>query len=170
MKILIPFLAAILISSCDSSMHGSFKDEMSASEKQHLIDSFKTEALNNAFFDTIGVDHSGLEIVSVQIIEPAGSLYKDISITVKNVSGKPVEAFRLKWYGLTAFGEPADFDLMQPGFGGGQDDHFLDVGKQETYTWTYASKNVKHIVKAWPREVVFKDGTKWKSSVNEKKL
>lgn len=49
------------------------------------------------------------------------------------------------------------------GVGGGYDDDGLRPGKVKSGTWSVMSRNGKKILNAWPYEVVFSDGTKWKA-------
>jgi len=76
-----------------------------------------------------------------------------------------VSAIKFAWYGLTAFGEPAEMgSVVLEGYGGGFDDDILRAGKSSTNTWNISSRNAKKIVIAWRKEVVCEDGTKWEIS------
>jgi hypothetical protein len=65
---------------------------------------------------------------------------------------------------LNAFDEPADCgNISNPGFGGGYTDIVLKTGKSSSGTWSVLSRDGDKIVKAWPYEIVYEDGSKWKS-------
>jgi hypothetical protein len=124
------------------------------------------EYMTNLNWDTLGIESSGLIITDARFVRKEYSRYKDIQIKYKNVSGKKIKAIKFKWYGVDAFGEPADCGGMNKnGFGGGFDDSGLDVGRQKSSEWSVLSSNGDKIVKAWPNEIAFEDGTKWKSTI-----
>ena len=123
-------------------------------------------------WDTVGIDQSGLEIVSAEFVKTSEySNYKSVKISYKNVTDKDIKAIRFKWYGLNAFDEPADCgNSSNEGFGSGYMDDGLKAGKTTSGTWSISSRDGDRIIKAWPYEVVFKDGTKWKSTYIESEL
>jgi hypothetical protein len=49
------------------------------------------------------------------------------------------------------------------GFGKGSTDRTLRAGKTSSGEWQALSRDLKKIIIAWPMEVVFEDGTKWKA-------
>lgn len=52
---------------------------------------------------------------------------------------------------------------MIKGLGGGYTDDILSPGKTDDGEWGILSRDAKKVVAAWVTEVVFEDGTKWKS-------
>lgn len=167
MKFIIPIVVSMLILSCQNSSVQNSKYVMTKSEREHFMDSVKSAVLLHAYFDTVGIENSGVE-VSTQIVDLDGGERKELDVYVKNVSGKVIDGIRLKWYGLNIFGEPVDFNSFHVGFDGGEIIKSMKPGESTAYTWI-EPKQLKIIVKAWPTQVAFADGTKWKSSVNEKK-
>lgn len=82
---------------------------------------------------------------------------------MKTFPAKTISAIRFGWYGLDAFGDPANIGPLSNGFGGGYSDTELKGGKKETSKWSVITTNLKKVVKAWVTEVAFEDGTKWKA-------
>jgi hypothetical protein len=123
------------------------------------------QELKNMNWDTIGIENSGVEITKAEfILENQYSNYKSVKLIYKNISSKNIKAIRFRWYGLNAFNEPADCgNITNPGFGGGYTDNVLKAGKSESGIWSVLSRDGDKIVKAWPYEIMFEDGSKWKS-------
>ena len=121
--------------------------------------------LINLNWDTIGIQYSGIEITKAEFIkENEYYNYKSVRIFYRNNSTKNIKAIRFKWYGLNAFNEPADCgNISNPGFGGGYTDIILKTGKSNSGTWSVLSRDGDKVVKAWPYEIVYEDGSKWKS-------
>lgn len=114
-------------------------------------------------FDTTGLHLSPVKILKAGLIEREYSNYRDISMTYKNVSKKKITGIRFKWFGINAFGEAAAMgDDFFKGMGGGFDDDLLLPGRTKTGSWAILSKDGKKVTMAWPYEVVFLDGSKWK--------
>jgi len=133
------------------------------------VDSTTQSIIKDALFDTAGLSTSPVKVVNTRLVKREYSNYKDISITYKNVSGKDISAIRFKWYGLNAFDEPADMGIgsvIDKGFGSGFTDDELRSGKTSSGEWEILSQDAKKVVLAWPYEVVFTDGSKWKTSSN----
>lgn len=151
--------------SCES---GKFKKSQSDSlveniERERMVDSIMRSGLQNAMFkDTLNLDSAPVKITSARPKEKEYSNYKDISLSYKNVSGKTISAIRFRWYGTNAFNEPADMGGLEDRFGGGFTDETLRSGKTGYGTWNILSRDLKKVVKAWPTEVAFEDGTSWK--------
>lgn len=167
MKLIIWLFVIISAIACQSPKE---KEEKAADDiikevrAKVMVDSFMKEGMKNRLFDTVGLYQSPVKVVSARLIKKDYSNYKDISITFKNVSKKRIEGIRFRWYGLNAFGEPADMGSygLTEGFGAGFVDEALGSGKSRSSEWSILSKDGKKIVLAWPYEVVFADGTKWK--------
>ena len=123
------------------------------------------QKLINMNWDTIGIQNSGIEITKAEFIkENEYSNYKSVRLFYKNNSTKNIKAIRFKWYGLNAFDEPADCgNISNPGFGGGYTDIVIKTGKSSSGTWSVLSRDGDKIIKAWPYEIVYEDGSKWKS-------
>lgn len=152
--------------------------------KKELINKYGVEATNRYFtslsktvvetdkviadmnWDTIGIDTAPIKIISAKVVRNSNEYItdKDIKISYKNVSGKKIVGIKIKWYVTNAFGEPVkDMGGNYDGFGRGLDDSPLGVGKTTYGIWDSGSGFPKN-VKAWPFEVAFEDGTKWKST------
>lgn len=112
--------------------------------------------------DTAALAKAPVKIISAKVVQQEYSSYKNVHLEWKNVSGKTIDAVRFMWYGENAFGEAADMGGFQRGIGGGYTDDPLRNGKTEGGTWDVLSRDAKKIILAWPTEVVFSDGTKWK--------
>jgi hypothetical protein len=121
--------------------------------------------LININWDTIDIQNSGIEITKAEFIkENEYSNYKSVRLYYKNNSTKNIKAIRFKWYGLNSFNEPADCsNISNPGFGAGYTDIILKSGKSSSGTWSALSRDGDKIVKAWPYEIIYEDGSKWKS-------
>jgi len=134
-------------------------------EARRRTDSVIKASTKKALFDTAGLYLSPVKVIQARLVKKEYSNYRDISLTYKNVSGKAIEGIRFRWYGENTFGEPADLGssgLYNEGFGSGFTDETLKPGKTSSGEWAILSRDAKKIVLAWPYEVVFKDGTKWK--------
>lgn len=159
-------VAALLVYSCDNTTQSSSNPP----EKQQLVDTIKpannlNDMLAAAMFDTVGVSTAPVRVTIAKLITGDHSNYKDIHLTWKNVGDKKIAAIRFSWYGLNAFGEPAEMGGNKvTGFGSGFVDRVLQPGKTDSGSWPIMSKDGKKIVLAWPYEVAFEDGTKWKSA------
>lgn len=113
--------------------------------------------------DTVGLYKSPIKVTSSSLVKKEYSNYKDIRLTYKNVSNKPVSGIRFEWYGENAFGEPADMgSSFNSGEGRGFTDETLRPGKSTYGEWSILSRDAKKILYARPYEVVYSDGTKWK--------
>lgn len=132
------------------------------SYKEHIKDSLMKDLNRNIYMDTVGLYLSPVKVTNARFTKEEYSNYKDIQLTYKNVSAKRIEGIKFRWYGLNAFGDPADMGTIGDGFGGGFTDDPLSPGRSETSQWSILSRDGKRIVLAWPIEVVFSDGTKWK--------
>lgn len=115
-----------------------------------------------AQYDTGGLYLAPVKVLSAKFTKKEYSTYKDISLTYKNVSSKIVSGIRFKWYGENAFSEPADMSGIIDGWGTGFTDEELRPGKTDSGTWGLLSKDGKRVLIAYPYEVAFKDGSKWK--------
>ncbi len=162
----LPVIAAFLAASCNSmptsSTSLSLTDSIDIARKS---DSMTKAIIKDALFDTIGVSMAPVKVLSAKMVTREYSSYKDIWLSWKNVGTKKIVAIRFKWYGTNAFSEPADMGSagLQEGFGGGFADRSLGTGKRDEGTWSIMSRDGKNVVMAWPYEVAFEDGTKWKS-------
>lgn len=162
---LILCIIAITVISC----HNSHQNETSLSlvDSLNIIrrsDSTTQAVIKDALFDTAGISQAPVRVLSAKLVSREYSNSKDIRLTWKNVSYKKVAAVRFKWYGLNAFGEPADMGntSILAGFGSGFAARSLSPGKTDSGEWSIMSNDGKKIVLAWPYEVAFEDGTKWK--------
>ncbi len=148
--------------SADEIMMDSTNGISEAEFKKHFIDSAMQRIKQDAAFkDTANMSESPIKVISARPVTKDYSNYKDISLTYKNISGKTIAAIRFKWYGINAFGEPADMGVLSDGIGAGFTDNKLKVGKTASGEWSILSKDLKKVVKAWAYEVAFEDRTKW---------
>lgn len=130
-----------------------------------MVDSIVKQTMRNAMFDTVGVYAAPVKVISAKLFKEEYSSYKSIKLVWKNISAKRISAIRFKWYGTNAFGEPADMGTsITEGFGGGYSDDALGPGKTDSGVWSILSRDGKKVVLAWPYEVVFEDGSKWKAT------
>jgi hypothetical protein len=102
-----------------------------------------------------------VQVIKASLFKEEYSSSKSIRLTYKNISGKKIEAIRFYWTGVNAFGEPADMGGPIDGIGAGYTDDPLAIGKSRTSEWSIYSSDGKKVTKAWAKEVVFTDGTKW---------
>lgn len=141
-------------------------DSMLASDyySQDFRDSAIHQIKKDALFDTAGISKAPVRVTKFWLKKGDYSNYKDVSFTFKNVSDKRIEAVRFRWYGLDAFGEPAELgNPMLEGFGGGFDDDAIGLNKSRTVTYGIMSRNAKKLILVWPIEIAFADGTTWKA-------
>jgi hypothetical protein len=141
-----------------------FIDSFSTATRiHHMADSMVQESMRNAMFDTTGLSTSPIKVISARLFKGEYSSFRSISLTFKNVSDRRIEAIRFKWYGIDAFGEPADMGTssLVEGFGGGFDDSPIGPGKTRTSSWSILSSRGRKVVLAWPNEIAFSDGSKW---------
>lgn len=158
---LLPLLSMAF--ACNNNQSGavlSFADSIAV---RHAVDSTIKETQKNALFDTVGLSNAPIKVVKAKLVEREYSSYKDIFLVYKNVSAKSVSGIKFRWYGETVFSEPADMgNGLAEGFGGGFTEDRLLPGETDSGTWNILSRNGKTVVLAWPYEVVFSDGSKWK--------
>lgn len=141
------------------------EDALIKIKAEQYADSVVKKAMSDVLFDTVGVGQGPVKVISAKVVQEEYSTFKSVRLSWKNISKKKISAIRFKWYGLNAFGEPADMgSSIQDGFGGGYTDDPIRAGGTDTGTWEVLSRDAKKIVIAWPYEVVFEDGTKWESS------
>lgn len=137
-------------------------DFIDSLERARKVDSLVKQTMKNAMFDTVGLSLAPVKVLKSWFTQESYSSYKDIALTYKNVSAKKITAIRFRWYGETAFGDPADMGTsLQEGFGGGFMDDIVSPGRTRTSEWSILSRNGKKVILAWPTEVMFADGTKW---------
>lgn len=117
------------------------------------------------YWDTVGVADAPVKVLKAWFTRRDYSSYRDIAVRYKSASNKKITAIRFSWYGETAFGDPADMGAsIKSGFGGGFTEYSLAPGQTRTSEWSILSRNGKKVVMAWPTEIMFEDGTKWKST------
>jgi hypothetical protein len=173
MKYLIP-CAFILIVACKTNSTDREAEKTIENSRKFIdsiefadrVDSMVSDRIRNVYFDTVGVAQGPVKITSAKLVSREYSSSKDIRLVWKNVSSKKISAIRFRWYGLNAFNEPADMGIssLQRGFGSGFTDTPLSAGRSDSGTWEIMSKDGKKVVAAWPFEVAFEDGSKWKST------
>jgi hypothetical protein len=115
-----------------------------------------------AKYDTGGLYLAPVKVLTAKFVTKEYSSYKDISLRYKNINSKIISGIKFKWYGENAFNEPADMGGLLEGWGGGFTDNALRPGSIDNGEWSILSRDGKKILIAYPYEVIFKDGTKWK--------
>jgi hypothetical protein len=128
---------------------------------KEISDSLEKKSISEAFMDTTGLYLSPIKILSAKIVRKEYSSYRSIEISYKNVGKKKIEAVNFSWYGLDAYGEPADMGGFQKGFGYGEDDNGIAPGKIKTGQFNILSSDAKKVALVWPDKIAFEDGTKW---------
>jgi hypothetical protein len=161
MKNFIPIIAIFILISCNESTSVKKNEEYSP-EIRAMADSIVKASRDKALFDTVGLWNAPVKVTKARFIEKEYSNYKDIQLSYKNVSGKRISAIRFSWHGKNAFGDNADMGGVFEGFGSGFTDDAISPGRTVTSQWAILSKDGKKIILAWPTEVAFEDGTKWK--------
>lgn len=158
------FLIAILGCNYGTNSEASNLTLADSMDIARRTDSATQAVIKDALFDTAGISQAPVKVLSAKLVKQEYSNRKDIRLAWKNVSGNKIAAIRFKWYGLNAFGEPADMGSsgIIKGMGGGLADRSLAPGKTDSGEWSIMSNDGKKIVLAWPYEVAFEDGTKWK--------
>lgn len=150
------FAAALLITGCaDNQMN------------QAEIDKYKNldSVVQNTLFDTVGVSAAPVRLLHAELVPASGSNKTNLAVSWSNTGIKPVSAVRFHWYGLNAFGEPAEMGgNVAAGFGSGYVDRKLAPGAKDSDTWPINSRDAKKVVMVWPYEIVFEDGSKWAST------
>lgn len=156
-------LLCISVVSCEGKKKPKIESE-SALESQMAVEESKERFYESLKWDTVGMSQSGIIITDARFVQEEYSNYKTVRIRYKNVSGKKIKAIRFKWHGINAFNDPAECGGIDPGFGGGFTDDPISSGSTETKYWDVMSRYGDEITIAWPTEIAFEDGTKWKSS------
>lgn len=131
-------------------------------KKERMVDSMVKDMVRNVYIDTAGLSEAPVKVLSFKFITEEYSSYKSVRLSWKNISKKRINAIRFKWYGLNAFNEPADMGTGFSGLGGGYTDDPLSPGQSDAGTYSSITRDGKKLVLAWPYEVVFADGAKWK--------
>ena len=171
MKFFPPIIIIIFVSCNTTNQHN--KDVMSSSDSSlshedslNVIANFKAENdthMKELLIDTTGLYLAPVKILSAKMVSEDYSTYRNVFLSWKNVSGKKITGIKFNWYGENAFGDPADMgSSLVAGFGGGFSDDAMRPGSTDNGTWSILSTDGKKIVIAWPIEVAFEDGTKWK--------
>lgn len=160
-------LSSIFILSCQQSQNSSeLRTHSDSVLYNHIYDSLHAVVENSITkklaFDTNGLFTAPIKVLIARPYQEDYSNYKGVHLEYKNVSTKTVEGIRFRWYGVNAFGEDADMTGIQPGLGGGFTDSQLKPSKTDGANWNILSRDLKKIVIAYPTEVAFSDGTKWK--------
>ena len=168
---LLPFIAIFSCQSQDEKQADkSISDSLEVFKNERaekLVDSFRKESMTKVLFDTSGID-APIKVTKAEIVKKEYSNYREIQLTYKNVSGKKIEGAKFRWYGVTAFGVPADMggESFEKGFGQGVIDDVIGRGKTVSNKWDINSRDAKKVTKAWAYEVIFSDGSKWESHSN----
>ena len=165
------FLLFMIVVSCNEpNLKNDNKiDSTLGLDEERFKDSLREEtrsqsALSFIKSDTIGIINSPIKIIKSKIVENEYSTYRNVFLRYQNISKKTVTAIRFRWYGLNAFGEPAELgNLFVTGVGSGFTEDIIKPNGIKSSEWDVLSRDVKKIVIAYAYEVVFSDGTKWKT-------
>lgn len=165
MKLLTTLLCLTTILSCNSKVEKREKVYTPAEKVQieHIKDSILKD-IRKGTLTKVAENVSKedpVQVIKASLFKEEYSSSKSIRLTYKNISGKKIEAIRFYWTGVNAFGEAAEMGSAIEGIGGGYTDDALGVGKSRTSEWSIYSSDGKKVTKAWAKEVVFADGTKW---------
>lgn len=171
MKILSLILIASLLLACQQKPKGfALKTREDSLLYDHLHDSLmnavNVQITQKVAFDTAGLSMAPVKVLSAKPYQEEYSSYKGVRLSWKNVSDKNIEAVRFRWYGTNAFGDAADMGSIRDGIGGGYDDDLLRKGSTTSGSWNILSRDLKKIIIAYPTEVAFSDGSKWKLAGN----
>jgi hypothetical protein len=159
------FILTLYIQSCNTQQEPKTKTPEEQAEFNHIKDSImadvnKTVAVKLS--DTTGIYLAPVKVLEAKIVQEEYSNYRNVYLRWKNVSDKKISSIRFSWYGLNAFGEPADLgNSYSSGLGGGFDDDGLGIGKTSSGTFSILSRDAKKIKYAWANEIAFADGTIW---------
>lgn len=163
-------LSYLSIVACQQPRMNTSKSETTeiSIKAQKMTDSIIAKATSDALFDTLQISNAPVKVLRAKLVEKEYSSYRDISLTFKNTSEKIIDGIKFRWYGENVFGEPADMGSygITKGFGGGFTDKRLRPGQTLTLEWNISSQDGRRVIKAWPIEIVFEDGSKWVSSNN----
>lgn len=152
--------------SCQQRNSAKIKTQSDSILYNHIYDSLhavvESSITHKLAFDTAGLFNAPIKIITATPYKEDYSNFKSVHLEFKNISTKTIEGIRFRWYGVNAFGEDADMGGVQPGIGGGFTDNQLKPGKSAVGNWNVLSRDLKKLVIAYPTEVAFSDGTKWK--------
>ena len=158
-------LAFLLSCNSDNSKPDIINDpkfqKFNDSIRENIQNTVNTNILNS---DTAGLSIAPVRVISAKLVKKEYSNYRDVHLVYKNYSKKRITAIRFQWYGVNAFGDPADMgNPMVKGFGGGFMDNGLGIGETDDGEWSISSRDAKKIIAAYATEIAFADGTKWKN-------
>jgi hypothetical protein len=162
MKYLLPCLLSFCFFQCgEESVSEKINDLIVHQKADSMTKDFLKTAVRESV-DSSGAWRSPVIVIKAKPLTEDYSSYKSIQLTYKNVSKKKVSAVKFKWYGVDAFGEPADVGHgIAEGIGGGFDDYGIRPGQTKIEKWSVYSSRVKKITSAYAFEVAYEDGTKW---------
>lgn len=137
-------------------------------EAKRVVDSVIASANNSVYDDLVNEaknqKDAPVEILKSTLVDLEYSNAKNIALRYKNVSDKTILGIKFEWFGENVFGEPADMgNILSDGQGQGFTDTPIKPGSTSSGTWNIYSEDAKTITAARAIEVVFEDGTKWKS-------
>lgn len=129
------------------------------------VDSMVKETINSVYrnvADSSGSWRSPVQVMKAVMVKNEYTSTRSVRLSYKNVSEKKVAAIKFRWYGVDAFGEPADMGDSFEGLGSGLDNDGLNVGAKKTGTWNVYSSRGRKVTSACAIEVAFDDGSVWK--------
>ncbi|MGQ0740201.1 MAG: hypothetical protein ACT4OJ_14210 [Bacteroidota bacterium] len=179
MKQLLIIILTALLSGCSNNNpkpQAEKESEKKLSKWEGYMKAFKDSVdlssdiydLDAAHFDTANISTSPIAITETTIWkekEYLGLEYDNISVRFRNISGKTIEAVKLRWFCEDAFGEPV-FLFSRPtirmSIGQGRSNEQLKPGGIGQVRWRGNATDLYKVVRAWPYEVAFSDGIVWK--------
>lgn len=152
-------LSVFLFISCSDHVNNIVgKDYLDSLNNEKRMDSLVSDRMKEVFLsDTLLISEAPVQITSTKVTFSGG-----IKLKYKNVSDKTITAIKFAWYGIDGFYDPVDLGSNPIGAGGGYTDETLSIGAYDESYWSTNSDKLKSIIKAWPIEVAFEDGSKWK--------
>lgn len=176
MKFLI-FLIILPWAACKSTTNKSSAEKILEDSEAFIdsvrsarqVDSMVKETMNSVYrnvADSSGSWRAPVQVTKAVMAKNGYTSTRSVRLSYKNVSNKKVAAIKFRWYGVDAFGEPADMGDAFEGLGSGLDDDGLNIGAKKTGTWDVYSSRGRKITSACAIEVAFEDGSVWKLKSN----
>ncbi len=105
---------------------------------------------------------SPLEVVSTSVTSDSIGTPK-ANVTVKNISTKIVDAYKVHIKTFNSFGEPANGFLTNNNYDGISQDIKVAPGKTDSSSWALYNYDTTRKIEAAPYQVHFTDGTTWEA-------
>ncbi len=160
MKIISLLIITILFLNCNNPKHIG---ENYIKNKQLLdTNSIDTILTQNKIYEEIIKENSDIKIIKARLSKNPYSDHKDIYITFKNLSKKPIKAIKFEWFCINSFDEPANGKYF---YGQGRYKekyvNLIKPGEIQTEHWEDFSTDASKITKIRAYYIVYTDGSKW---------